>query len=53
MIILPRVLVLSRWAARLRRSVSTRSLVVRYSRENSPTMRQKVVTLMSRTDEEG
>lgn len=53
MIILPLVLVLSLRAACLCLRVRTRSLVVRYSRQNSLTIRQKVVTLTSRTEEDG
>lgn len=52
-IILPLVLVLSLWAARLCLRVRTRSRVVRYSRENSLMIRQNEVTLMSRTEEDG
>lgn len=53
MIILPLVLVRSLWAARLRLRLRTRSLVVRYSRENSLMVRQKLVTFTSRTEEGG
>lgn len=49
----PRVLVRSRWAARLRFWVRTLSLVVRYSKENSLMILQNWVILVSRTEYEG
>jgi len=49
-IILPRVLVRSRWTARLRFWVRTLSRVVRYSRANSLMILQNWVTLVSRTE---
>lgn len=52
-IIFPRVLRRSRTVVRFRLRVSTRSRLVRYSRANSLMMRQKAVTLMSLTEEDG
>lgn len=49
MIILPRVLLRSRWFAFFSSCCSTRSRVVRYSSENSDTMRQNSLGFVSAT----